>query len=377
MNQNNQQAAAAAEQEKPATSAAQQAVNSEIRTSAATAASAAAEQSAEIADKKPAKADKPKQDSAAPRLVPFQMISQLNRSRLSAVGKADDKTLGQLLDAWEKSRDLAENADTSTGKLLNQIRQLKQTNSAFEQTIAELKQQISAKNQELAAANAAASAAQADSNAAERIQLLQTEITAQKQKIAEKEQETADLNSKITEQGRMLKELDKQTRQQPPELKELQNRLGAAEEELKENRKILNGRAEQVAAYEQKVSALEQTIADLKHKNSDLHQQLDAAGAGHYSAPDEFLSAFEPIVAELLQRTADKMTDIRTDGLKVLPSMIVGDMFLKYTLQKRTMWFYKWILSDAEILEIAQNINPNITSIRMLRKILNVDKELN
>ena len=311
------------------------------------------------------------------------MISQLNRSRLSAVGKADDKTLGQLLDAWEKSRDLAENADTSTGKLLNQIRQLKQTNSAFEQTIAELKQQISAKNQELAAANAAASAAsaasaaQADSNAAERIQLLQTEITAQKQKIAEKEQEIADLNSKITEQGRMLKELDKLTKQQPPELKELQNRLGAAEEELKENRKILNGRAEQVAAYEQKVSALEQTIADLKHKNSDLHQQLDAAGAGHYSAPDEFLSAFEPIVAELLQRTADKMTDIRTDGLKVLPSMIVGDMFLKYTLQKRTMWFYKWILSDAEILEIAQNINPNITSIRMLRKILNVDKELN
>ena len=252
MNQNNQQAAAAAEQEKPATSAAQQAVNSEPQTSAATAASAAAEQSAEKADKKPAKADKTKQDSAAPRLVPFQMVSQLNRSRLSAVGKADDKTLGQLLDAWEKSRDLADNADTSTGKLLNQIRQLKQTNSAFEQT-----------------------------------------------------------------------------------------------------------------------------IADLKHKNSDLHQQLDAAGAGHYSAPDEFLSAFEPIVAELLQRTADKMTDIRTDGLKVVPSMIVGDMFLKYTLQKRTMWFYKWILSDAEILEIAQNINPNITSIRMLRKILNVDKELN
>ena len=232
----------------------------------------------------------------------------------------------------------------------------------------------------MAAANAAASAAsaaQTDSNAAERIQLLQTEITTQKQKIVVREQEIAALNSRITEQGRMLKELDKLIKQQPPELKELQNRLGAAEEELKENRKILNGRAEQVAAYEQKVSALEQTIADLKHKNSDLHQQLDAAGAGHYSAPDEFLTAFEPIVAELLQRTADKMTDIRTDGLKVVPSMIVGDMFLKYTLQKRTMWFYKWILSDAEILEIAQNINPNITSIRMLRKILNVDKELN
>ena len=57
--------------------------------------------------------------------------------------------------------------------------------------------------------------------------------------------------------------------------------------------------------------------------------------------------------------------------------MILGDMFLKYTCQKWTKWFYNWVLTDDEIVEIAQSINPNIKSVRILRKVLNIDQELN
>jgi hypothetical protein len=80
------------------------------------------------------------------------------------------------------------------------------------------------------------------------------------------------------------------------------------------------------------------------------------------------LDLLNPLTAELLKITSEKLSNKKNEN--ITPIRIVEDMFLRYTIEKNNQWFYKWVVTDAEILERANNFNPAIKSIEQLKKIL-------
>ncbi len=75
-----------------------------------------------------------------------------------------------------------------------------------------------------------------------------------------------------------------------------------------------------------------------------------------------------PFSAYLLENTAEKLSARYNKEVK--PLQILIDMFMRYTIEKWSQWFYPFVLSDKEILEIAQQINPEIKNINEIKKTL-------
>ena len=75
-----------------------------------------------------------------------------------------------------------------------------------------------------------------------------------------------------------------------------------------------------------------------------------------------------PFSAYLLENTAEKLSARYNKDVK--PLQILIDMFMRYTIEKWSQWFYPFVLSDKEILEIAQQINPEIKHINEIKKTL-------
>lgn len=77
------------------------------------------------------------------------------------------------------------------------------------------------------------------------------------------------------------------------------------------------------------------------------------------------LDFMKPFPARLLALTAERLS--QKYKREVTPIQVLGDMFLRYTIEKWSEWFYPWVLSEADILNEAQKINPNITSVKQLK----------
>ena len=288
--------------------------------------------------------------------LPFN-ITPATRERFQALfPKSTDQTLNALLDAYEARQNAPAGSEselsTQIAELKRQLEAAKNSETALKDQIEKLKTQPNT-----------------DSEDSQKIKDLQSEISKKSQKISDLENKLSDKDNELSNVKKQLNEF--------PDVQKLISEINRLKDKEKEDKKLLDGRATQKEAYEEKIKKLEGEKKNLQDKVDELKGLLEAANAGKYTGSDEFLSYFEPIVAELLSMTAEKLTANRKDGVEITPAMILGDMFLKYTLQKRTMWFYTWVLYDEDILAAAQAINPNIQSVRMLRKVLNVDKELN
>ena len=187
------------------------------------------------------------------------------------------------------------------------------------------------------------------------------------------------LKNTIAEKNQLLQSMEKRLSESisEKELQEIKNRNGKLEEEARQNKKLIDAYRENKKNLEDTITNDKKVIENLQQKIKDLHDTVDNGNYSGYKGDDNFLQAFPELTARLLEITARKLTEARKDKLEVTPAMVLGDMFLKYTVQKRTMWFYRWVLTDSEILQVAQDINPNINSIRVLRRILKIDEELN
>lgn len=288
--------------------------------------------------------------------LPFN-ITPATRERFQTLfPKSTDQTLNALLDAYEARQNAPAGSEselsTQLAELKKQLEAAKNSETALKDQIEKLKTQP-----------------KTDSENSQKIKDLQSKISEKSQKISDLKKQLSDKDDELSKVKKQMDEL--------PDVQDLMNQINKLQDEKKEDKKLLQGRATQKEAYDNKIKKLEDEKKNLQDKVDELKGLLEAANAGKYTGSDEFLSYFEPIVAELLSMTAEKLTANRKDGVEITPAMILGDMFLKYTLQKRTMWFYTWVLYDEDILTAAQAINPNIQSVRMLRKVLNVDKELN
>ena len=295
------------------------------------------QQTAEAPANNEPKRDRRKKDPTEPTLVPFNLITPENRQRLYAIGKADNATLTILLDAYEKraTHDPApaqHNADDAA-TILN-----------LQEEIKKLKQEISSKDQE---------------------------ITAKKQEIQNLNQQLAEAKQKQVDIVEAEEISDEEYQKLKKDLKEFKDRALKAEQRNKEDQELINNLN---IAKRELTKGLEQTRADLNQaRDSYLNvQRASVESITNYYPEGDILHFFPTITAKMLELTATRLTAKRTDGKEVTAAMILGDMFNRYTIDQYNNWFYSWVLSDKDILEIAKSVEPKIESIRMLRAALGI-----
>ena len=73
-----------------------------------------------------------------------------------------------------------------------------------------------------------------------------------------------------------------------------------------------------------------------------------------------------PLVVELLEVTASRLSD--RYKCTVDPMQILVEMFTRYTLERWNEWFYPFVMRDNEIIKIAMQINPELSTISHIEK---------
>lgn len=116
------------------------------------------------------------------------------------------------------------------------------------------------------------------------------------------------------------------------------------------------------ADYDSKQTDYLQQITDLEKKVNKLTADLSTA------ENRSVLDFMKPFPARLLALTAERLS--QKYKREITPIQVLGDMFLRYTIEKWSEWFYPWVLSEEEILEEAKKINPQITSIKQIKQII-------
>ena len=83
---------------------------------------------------------------------------------------------------------------------------------------------------------------------------------------------------------------------------------------------------------------------------------------------EKIRATLKPFAVALLERTVVKLSELYDRDVQ--PMQILVDMFVRYTVERWNQWFYPFQLTDAEILSIAKEISPEITSISQIKKTL-------
>lgn len=303
------------------------------------------------------KKDRRKKDPNDPTLVPFQLVTVENRERLARIGKADNDTLSILLDAYE-------NGGAATDEKLKQ-------------EITVLRNQVQVYKTDLQ---------KATDNAAKELKTAQDQNTAIlkandefSKKITALEQQIAALtaeNTALKQENEQLQQTASAGAHDDTELKEklqvMTDRATRAEDEVKDNRKTIDNLLKVKKELEKQ---LEQTKAERDTAQSAyLNADRNPAPANINEYPEgDILHFFPPLCAEMLDITARRLTEKRKDGLVVTPQIILGDMFLKYTIQRWNNWFYWPVLTDNEIVAIAQDHDERLINIKMVKAALNIE----
>ena len=130
---------------------------------------------------------------------------------------------------------------------------------------------------------------------------------------------------------------------------------------------------EEVASLQRKLSENNETTTRLQSDYECLQrdytskqQEVNTLEKDLSTAENRSVLDFmKPFPARLLALTAERLS--QKYKREVTPIQVLGDMFLRYTIEKWSEWFYPWVLTEADILNEAQKINPNITSVKQLK----------
>ena len=85
---------------------------------------------------------------------------------------------------------------------------------------------------------------------------------------------------------------------------------------------------------------------------------------------DKNIVRLSPFAEKLLAALCHRLTE--KYGKKIKPSQVIEDYLIRYNVQRWSEWFHPFVLSDKEMLAIAQQVNPEIKSVREMRNALNI-----
>ena len=312
------------------------------------------------------KKDKRKKDPNDPTLVPFQLITVENRERLAAVGKPDNSTLTALLDAYENRGTAVTNEQTKNTIMVLQ-NQVKTYKADLQKAMQNASDDIAKKDAELQKQTETNNALLQE-NAA-----LKQKITALEELIAASDTEIAELKKQVTiAQDAAGSSNDERIKELQSKLKTMTDRATRAEDEVKDNRKSIDGLRTAKAELEKRLEQVtaERDTAQSAYLNTERAET--PINAVNIYPEGDILHYFPAITARMLNITAERLTAKRRDGLTITPAMILADMFNKYTIQRWNNWFYWPVLTDDDIIEIAESLDERLTSIRMVKAALNI-----
>ena len=312
------------------------------------------------------KKDKRKKDPNDPTLVPFQLITIENRERLAAVGKPDNSTLTALLDAYENQG--AAITDEQTKNTIEVLQnQVKTYKADLQKAMQNASDNIAKKDAELQKQTETNNALLQENTA------LKQKITALEELIAASDTEIAELKKQVTiTQDADGSSNDERIKELQEKLKVMTDRATRAEDEVKDNRKSIDGLRAAKAELEKRLEQVtaERDTAQSAYLNTERAET--PINAMNIYPEGDILHYFPAITARMLDITAERLTAKRRDGITVTPAMILADMFNKYTIQRWNNWFYWPVLTDDDIIEIAESVNERLTSIRMIKAALNI-----
>lgn len=107
--------------------------------------------------------------------------------------------------------------------------------------------------------------------------------------------------------------------------------------------------------------------SELKDKITSLENTIQALSQEEISW-DKIKTTLKPFTVALLEETAKRLS--QKQDRQIEPMQILTDMFLRYTIQRWNEWFYKFCLSDRDIVAIAQSVNPHIKNISQIKLLL-------
>lgn len=312
------------------------------------------------------KKDKRKKDPNDPTLVPFQLITVENRERLAAVGKPDNNTLTILLDAYENRGTAVTDEQTKNTieVLQNQVKTYK---ADLQKAMQNASDDIAKKDVELQKQTETNNTLLQENTA------LKQKITALEKLIAASDTEIAELKKQVTlAQNAAGSSNDEHIKELQEKLKTMTDRATRAEDEIKDNRKSIDGLRAAKAELEKRLEQVtaERDTAQSAYLNTERAET--PINAVNIYPEGDILHYFPTITARMLDITAERLTAKRRDGLTITPAMILADMFNKYTIQRWNNWFYWPVLTDNDIIEIAETIDERLTSIRMVKAALNI-----
>lgn len=133
---------------------------------------------------------------------------------------------------------------------------------------------------------------------------------------------------------------------------------------------------EEVASLQRKLSENNDTITRLQSDYECLQrdytskqQEVNTLEKDLSTAENRSVLDFmKPFPARLLALTAERLS--QKSNKEVAPIKVLSDMFIKYTIEKWSEWFYKWVLTEDEIVAIAHEINPEITNIKQVKQLI-------
>ncbi len=146
---------------------------------------------------------------------------------------------------------------------------------------------------------------------------------------------------------------------EPTEREELTGRIATLEEQLLTARErtaalegenaALTGRIQQLeeelASAEERAGKLTEECARLTGDNARLRSEAPAA-----TAADSLTIRMNPHVQSLLRETASRLS--ARYGTEITPDDILTKIFLRYTVERLTLWFYPFVLTDRDIAEL-------------------------
>ena len=110
-----------------------------------------------------------------------------------------------------------------------------------------------------------------------------------------------------------------------------------------------------------------QEINKLQHVIESMQAEHDAPS----DLPNTISGTVDDFTLELLNLVTERLAILTgVDGLT--PFLVLIDGFLKYNVQQYNCWFYDFVVSKREILEIAHKHQPEIDSMKKLQKAIGI-----
>lgn len=184
-------------------------------------------------------------------------------------------------------------------------------------------------------------------------------VTAYKFWTEHKDDVNTDNSGTIADLQKQLQDLDDARRVLATEVENLQQKLKEAQSQNTDSDIEI-----------QEVLAAKKSVED---ERDQYKQRLDEAlsAAGELPSWETFKKTLESFPVALLERTASRLSEYY--GREITPMQVLIDMFIRYTIERNAEWFYPFMLKDADIVAIAQEINPDVTHIKQIKKSLNLD----